>query len=564
MRRLLLTLAVTSSLIAVTVAGSAQPRRPLRAADVDAIATLLMLEDTRKFDEAVLARLVKHEHPEVRQRAIISIGRIVNPAGRAILSGLRTESDADTLANVAFATGQIKDADAVSWLNGLLRSERTRPAVAREAARALGKIRTPEARAALASYLSSAPSTLAASPIVGEALLSIGRFTTPDDLAPVLRWKAAADPDVRWRAAWALFRPRNSAAVPHLFEMTRDASPEVRFWAMRGLTPALVDEAGIDRAKSSARLRDALDDSDRRVRTEALRTLVLYDEEASVRAVVKALESGDTWLSVSAAEGLGSLEGHATSSVPALIAASASTRPLALRVVALSTLASLAPEAALEPAASLAAHPSSVARMNAVQVLQKLGEPGRARLETLIGDPAVRQLLTPPAGGRGDRPAPPVRSQADYRRIAEKSIVPDISGSPKPRAVLSTAKGEIEIELYPGDAPLGVEYFVTVVDSGSIVGTEFGRVVPNFVAQQRPIRGALTLRDEVSRRGLTRGNLSWASAGLDTGRPGYTFGSTPQPHNEGDFTALGRIVRGMDVVDRLELGDSITAARVLR
>ena len=102
------------------------------------------------------------------------------------------------------------------------------------------------------------------------------------------------------------------------------------------------------------------------------------------------------------------------------------------------------------------------------------------------------------------------------------------------------------------------------VESGDIVGTEFGRVVPNFVAQQRAIRNAITLRDEVNRHGLTRGNLSWASAGLDTGRPGYTLGSTPQPHNEGDFTALGRVVRGMDVVDRLELGDAVTAARMKR
>lgn len=106
--------------------------------------------------------------------------------------------------------------------------------------------------------------------------------------------------------------------------------------------------------------------------------------------------------------------------------------------------------------------------------------------------------------------------------------------------------------------------FVRVTESGEIVGTQFTRVVPNFVAQQRGIRNDVVLRDEVSRRGLTRGNLSWASAGLDTGRPGYTLGVTPQPHNEGNFTALGRVVRGMDVVERLELGDAITAARMVR
>jgi cyclophilin family peptidyl-prolyl cis-trans isomerase len=102
-----------------------------------------------------------------------------------------------------------------------------------------------------------------------------------------------------------------------------------------------------------------------------------------------------------------------------------------------------------------------------------------------------------------------------------------------------------------------------VVESGEIVGTEFG-LVPNFVAQQRAIRSDVVLRDEVSRRGLTRGNLSWASAGLDTGRPGYTLGNTPQPHNEGDFTALGHVIRGMHVVDRLELGDMITGAHMQR
>ena len=142
--------------------------------------------------------------------------------------------------------------------------------------------------------------------------------------------------------------------------------------------------------------------------------------------------------------------------------------------------------------------------------------------------------------------------------------MPDYNGRAKPRVMLETPRGSIEIELYPGDAPMGVEYLQGVVTSGAIVGTEFGRVVPNFVAQQRGIGNDAPLRDEVNRHGLTRGNLSWASSGLDTGRPGYTLGITPQPHNEGDFTALGRVIHGLNVVDRLELGDRITGARIVR
>src|SRR5262249_48160433 len=116
------------------------------------------------------------------------------------------------------------------------------------------------------------------------------------------------------------------------------------------------------------------------------------------------------------------------------------------------------------------------------------------------------------------------RPDAEYRQLVERWILPAYNGQPGPRAIWVTPKGEIELELYPGDAPFGVEQFLRLVESGDIVGTEFTRLVPDFVAQQQPIRNASMLRDEVNRRGLTRGNLSWASAGLDTGRPGYTLG----------------------------------------
>jgi cyclophilin family peptidyl-prolyl cis-trans isomerase len=210
-----------------------------------------------------------------------------------------------------------------------------------------------------------------------------------------------------------------------------------------------------------------------------------------------------------------------------------------VRLTALTSLRTIAPEAAVAPTTALAADPDAKAF-----VPQAGGARGGG------------------GGARGARPSRPVRTAADYRALVERWIVPDYNGAKKPHAFFETPRGQIEIELYPGDAPFGVEYFVRVVGSGAIVGTQFGRVVPNFVAQQQAIADDAPLRDEVNRHGLTRGTLSWASAGLDTGRPGYTLGSTPQPHNEGDSTALGRVVRGLDVVDRLELADRVTAARV--
>ena len=542
-------------------AGQAGRLQPLAAADVDAIVQLVKLEDTRRFDETVLAQVLKSPHPEVRRRAVVSIGRIVGSSpvgpdlqvaalhsrGRALLAGMRGESDPDILATVAFATGQLKDPDAVNWLDDQLSGPKRPPSVAFEAARALGKIRTPEARAALAKYLGTAPATRAAEAAVGEALLSIGRFPPPGDLPPILRWTTSPSVEVRWRAAWALVRPRDPAAVTELLRMTGDKAPEVRFWAVRGLVATVVDQAKLDRAVTSARLRAALRDPDRRVRTEALRALAGYDDDESFAVLLAALDSPDTWLSVSAAEAMGRFTSRKDLVVPKLVAAVAPAKPLALRLTALTPLAALAPDAAKAPASALAADASVVAKGVATQTL--------ARLE---GPPPPRQ-----GGPRPPRTPPAAQTDDEYRRIVERWVVPDYNGAPKPRVVLETPRGAIEIELYAGDAPLGLDYLVKMVESGEIVGTEFSRVVPNFVDQQRAIRGEGTLRDEVNRRGLTRGNLSWASAGLDTGRPGYTLNHTPQPHNEGDFTSLGRVVRGMDAVDRIELGDKITGARML-
>jgi peptidylprolyl isomerase len=549
--------------IAPVAAAQAPGRRPLTSEDIDDIARLVMVEDRRELDEPAFTRILRSTHPEVRRRAALAIGRIAKPGGRALLAAARGDSDTAVAATVVFATGQLTDTGAVPWLASLLTEPRTPPTVTREAARAFGRIRTPEARAALARYLAEAPATPATAPVVGEALLSIGRFTTRGDLAPIVRWTTSPDTAVRWRATWALFRPRDPASVQHLLRLSEDPSGDVRHWAIRGLGPAAADSAGIDRQRTSARLRDATRDSDRRVRAEALRALALYEDDASFAVVLAALDSDDSWLSVSAAEAAARFANRADRLVPRLVAAGRSPRSLALRITALTPLTTLAPDSALGLATALSTDSSAVARMAAMQALRRLGAAGTARLDSLRAVPALASLFAPAAP---NQPAPPAaqRTEADYRQIVERWVVPAYNGAPKPRSVWETPRGTVEIELHAPDAPMAAEYFVRAVESGQIVGTEFGRVVPNFVAQQRAIRGAVTQRDEVNRLGLTGWNLSWASSGLDTGRPGYTLGSTPQPHNEGGFTAMGRIVRGMDVVDRLELGDRILSTRMVR
>ena len=183
------------------------------------------------------------------------------------------------------------------------------------------------------------------------------------------------------------------------------------------------------------------------------------------------------------------------------------------------------------------------------------------------------------AWGTG-RPIHSTRTDADYKRIVETLIVPAYNGAPAPRLRWETTRGAVDTDLDALDTPLATDYLLSLVAKGAMRHIRFDRVVPNFVAQQRSVLVDEPLqRDEISRGRLTRGNLSWGTnignasrfrgtrgpgAAYDTGPADYTFAQTPQPHNEGDFSALGRIVGGMDVVDRLELGDYVKSVRLLK
>jgi HEAT repeat protein/cyclophilin family peptidyl-prolyl cis-trans isomerase len=531
-----------------------QTRRPLASSDIDDIARLVMLEDRRDFDEASLARLLTSSHPEVRRRAVQSIARLADPRGRAMVTALLQDRDTAVAATASFAVGQLKDSAAVATLGKMLA---TAPVtVAAEAARSLGKVPTPEGRAALALYLASTAANASTVPVIGEALLAIGRNTTRGDIAPIVRWTQSTNAEVRWRATWALFRARDPAAVPELLRLSKDPSGHVRSWAVRALAAPQADSAKV-RAAALAQLIASVRDSDRRVRTEAIRTLATYDDSASFDVLTRALDDADSWLSVSAAEALARRTQRSADAVAALTRATAVNRASALRIVSVQSLLALSPQSAREPAVLLASDTLPLSGQIARQVAARLNPDSQATGGRGRGG----------GGGGGanrQRPIDTGKTEADYRRIVERWVVPAYNGAPRPIASWQLGRGVIELELYPGDAPLAVEDFVKVMEAGTMIGTEFGRVVPDFVAQQRAIYTDHTLRDEVTRLGLTRGNLSWASAGLDTGRPGYTLGSTPQPHNEGNFTTLGRVLRGLDVVDRIELGDRIVAARMLR
>ncbi len=137
-----------------------------------------------------------------------------------------------------------------------------------------------------------------------------------------------------------------------------------------------------------------------------------------------------------------------------------------------------------------------------------------------------------------------------------------------PRARIVTEKGEIVVELRPDAAPRHVENFVELARSGFYDGLTFHRVVPGFVIQSGDPTGTgsggpgYTIPAEI-RLPHKKGALAAArlpdNVNPDRASSGSQFYITldAQPHLDGGYTVFGYVVSGMDVAERVEVGDKI-------
>jgi cyclophilin family peptidyl-prolyl cis-trans isomerase/HEAT repeat protein len=136
------------------------------------------------------------------------------------------------------------------------------------------------------------------------------------------------------------------------------------------------------------------------------------------------------------------------------------------------------------------------------------------------------------------------------------------------RAVVATDKGAFTIELFPEDAPLTVDNFVGLARRNYFNGVAFHRVVPNFVVQGGDPRGdgnggpGYQIRCEINMASYGRGAVGMALSGKDTGGSQWFVTHSPQPHLDGGYTVFGRVVEGMDVVDRIARGDRIRSVTI--
>ena len=96
------------------------------------------------------------------------------------------------------------------------------------------------------------------------------------------------------------------------------------------------------------------------------------------------------------------------------------------------------------------------------------------------------------------------------------------------------------------------------------------RVVPNFVIQDGDPTGTgsggpgWTIRCEYNRLRYEPGMVGMALSGKDTGGSQWFVTHSPQMHLNGRYTIFARVVRGMDVVERIVQGDRIMKVEILR
>ncbi|MBO4578683.1 MAG: peptidylprolyl isomerase [Clostridiales bacterium] len=124
--------------------------------------------------------------------------------------------------------------------------------------------------------------------------------------------------------------------------------------------------------------------------------------------------------------------------------------------------------------------------------------------------------------------------------------------------------GVIKAELYPDIAPISVENFIKLAGNGFYNGLIFHRVIPGFMIQGGCPEGTgmggpgYTIKGEFASNGVKndlkheRGVLSMARAmNPDSAGSQFFIMHETSPHIDGDYAAFGKVIEGMDVVDKI-------------
>ena len=128
----------------------------------------------------------------------------------------------------------------------------------------------------------------------------------------------------------------------------------------------------------------------------------------------------------------------------------------------------------------------------------------------------------------------------------------------------------IDIEFYPGDAPKTVENFVTLARKGFYDGLTFHRVQPGAVVHGGDPKGdgsggpGYTIKAEFNKQKHERGAVAMARlVSPDTAGSQFYITLTSARELDGQYTVFGKVTSGMDVVDKIALGDKMKTVNIV-
>jgi len=135
-----------------------------------------------------------------------------------------------------------------------------------------------------------------------------------------------------------------------------------------------------------------------------------------------------------------------------------------------------------------------------------------------------------------------------------------MSAENNPKVKLETTQGNIVIELYEKEMPITAGNFKKLVSEGFYDGVIFHRVIDGFMIQGGDPTGTgmggpgYTIKDEFTQTDLdknNRGTLSMANAGPNTGGSQFFINLVDNNFLDGKHPVFGKVVEGMEVVDKI-------------
>jgi cyclophilin family peptidyl-prolyl cis-trans isomerase len=489
-------------------------------------------------DLAFVAQWLDSPDAELRYRAAYVLSRRPDPRGTALLRG--REGDAEPLVRqsvVRTLTAPLADSAGISReaaLDVLIAAALNDDdlGVRINALRAVGTYESPRALAMLTDLVAVGARHPYLDITAAESLGRLGPYAA-SAAGPLHRIALDERKPVALRTAALAALPRLDAAEAQAAAARVAAAAD---WRLRAAAARVYAAVGPATRPEVAAL--AADDDGRVAAAAVEAYAAVADTVPAARSALReALGSADVVVRTNAIGGYARIADPAT--LPLLHDAYARALADTDNDAALAALSAVAAVHAVDPAAG----PAFFARF------RRSGDylVRRRAVELFGGSIAARWLPVYPV----DTSVTP----GEYHAIAADA-------APR-RALIVTDAGEIELELHTADAPLTVRNFLSLAGAGYFDGQTWPRVVPNFVIQGGDPRGdtsggpGYAIRDEMNRHLYGRGTLGMALSGPDTGGSQWFITHAPQPHLDGGYTVFGRVVRGMDVVDRVLAGDRI-------